>query len=249
MHNLNSSTKPVKQKLSFAAKFDSVLTFQQQKARFPELRGYCEKVLKLKFKGNHCFCPIHGGHSGHSFQIDDEAQKWQCWSECRERCSRHSDGQADRSQPCTCRGDVLDLHLLCFEFESKQEGITSLINGSELPKVKAGKFFLLTGKPRVKQAKSGVDEKLVAESVEGLCFCHFRLSPEQERYSESGRFRFRSNIRNILQPNDLPVVFFTKYKAIIGRRAVDALRQVPDEIQYLFAGRGRVKEEATNSAT
>jgi hypothetical protein len=132
-----------------AKAFDSVLTFAQQKARFPLIREYCERILEVKFQGDHSYCPIHTGHGGHAFEITDSTQKWQCWGRCRDNCPRHGNDTIDYTQPCVCRGDVLDLHMLCFEFESKREAINSLINGDgkSLPR-KADKC-LVDGQPKL----------------------------------------------------------------------------------------------------
>jgi hypothetical protein len=242
VHILNSSDEQVKQKLSRAEKFDSVLTFQQQKARFPELRQYCETNLGLTFKGDYSYCPIHVGHTGHSFEVTDATQKWHCWSKCRDRCARHGNGESDRTQPCTCRGDVLDLHMLCFEFESKREAIASLINGSESLKGRAAKFLLLTVKPKAKPAKFVVNERLVARALRGFAFA----TPDYVRSKSDIRNPVASDfaqmlLRQFLAATYLPIVFFTKYKAIIGRRAVDALQRIPDRLQYV--GRWTARSE------
>ncbi len=166
---MQSLHNPKAKSSSLAEAFASVLTFSQKKAKFPAIRNYCAQVLGLRFKGNHSFCPIHGGHGGHAFQIDDQTQAWQCWSECRERCPRHKDGaKADRSQPCICRGDVLDLHMLTHAFKSKREAIDSLIKGegNRLPRSNAAKFFV----DRTPNPKPKVNDTLIARISKAFSF-------------------------------------------------------------------------------
>ena len=135
--------------LSQRQAFNSVRTFEQEKARFPSIRDYCLQILRVNFKGDPAFCPMHGGHTGHSFQINDTTQKWRCWSECRDRCPRHGNGSSIAyQQPCICRGDILDLHMLTFQFESKREAIDSLLSGEcgePLPK-RTDKFVVVSSR-------------------------------------------------------------------------------------------------------
>ena len=227
---------------SLQQKFDSVLTpFAQQKAKFPPIREYCVRILGVKFTGDHAFCPVHTGHGGHSFQITDKTQKWQCWG--RHHCARHGTGTIDRGQPCTCRGDVLDLHMLKFTFDSKWEAIASLIRGdsAQLLPVKADKF-LVGGQQTLNGAgsSSAVNESRVARALEEFAFVTPEYLRSESAFRRPTAFCFANVFREILQPEDLPIVFRTKFEAIIGRKALDLLQEVPDSLQYL--GRWTAKD-------
>jgi hypothetical protein len=226
---LSSQEKVVNERLAKA--FDSVLTFAQEKARFPLIREYCQEILKLEFNGDHSYCPIHTGHGGHAFEITDSTQKGQCWSHCRDNCPRHGNDTIDYTQPCTCRGDVLDLHMLCFEFESKREAINSLINGDgkSLPR-RADKFFVLPQETKPKAKK--VNERLVARIEREFHFVDRSYLERASGVRSPVAADFAQMfLEDILRPDDLPIVFFTKFEAIIGRKAVDALERVPDRLQ------------------
>jgi hypothetical protein len=57
-----------KKKLSKAAAFNAVLTIAEAKKQ--SIRDFCVNHLRMTFVGNYSYCPMHGGHTGHSFQIN-----------------------------------------------------------------------------------------------------------------------------------------------------------------------------------
>ena len=211
MKSLDPPDSKSKKKLSKAEAFNAVLTFAEAKQM--RLRDYCVNHLKMTFVGNYSYCPMHGGHTGHSFMINDKTQKWQCWSECPQKCPRHGSKPYDKDRPCTCRGDIIDLQ--------------------RLPKLP-------------------ISERTGKRPTDKACFAKRKSEQPQLslRHLPAIDLRSHSPIKHpeakdfanwwlgILQPEDLPIVFETKYQAIIGDRAKRALSKCPQRMQYLCQSTG-----------
>jgi hypothetical protein len=237
---MRTISNSAKESSSLAKAFAEVLTFEQEKAKFPRIRDYCCLRLGLRFKGDYANCPIHAGRSGHSLQINDETQTWQCWSQCRERCRRHKNGGGDRSQPCICRGDVLDLHTLTHRFKSKREAIDSLIKGgaegNRLPisEAEAGKwkgnFQNADSTDKFFVDRTAPKPTLIARISKAFSFVDEDYLREHSPFVEPEAADFA---KLLLQIATLPIVFRTKYQALTGARAVAALQRRPDRLQYL----------------
>ena len=179
-------------------------------AKKQSIRDFCVNQLKMTFQGTYSYCPMHGGHTGHSFQINNQTQTWQCWSECREKCLRHSAKPYEKTKPCTCRGDIIDLQ--------------------RLPKLPISQR---TGQNRTD--KSFLSEKKRQQQQPELSLRHLpkvdlrKQSPVRNPEAKD----FADWWLGILKPEDLPIVFETKYRAIIGDRARRALAKCPQRMQYL----------------
>ena len=132
--------------------------------------------------------------------------------------------------------------MLCFEFQSKREAIESLIsgNGRLLPR-KADKF-LIDGEPKLNGAATTINEGRVARALKEFAFITPEFVRNESDLRRPNAFCFAAILLGMLRADDWPIVFFTKYKAIIGRRAIDALQRMPDRIQFL--GRWTAKDES-----
>ena len=101
--------------LTLREAFDSVMSWQEVKARFP-IKEYCERYLGLGFKGGKAKCPLHDGHTQTSFVIDEIRNRWTCFGNCEPPAGQ------DYSQ-----GDVLDLHQRLNGFHDPSAALCDLL--------------------------------------------------------------------------------------------------------------------------
>jgi hypothetical protein len=212
--------------------FDAIETIgqriQRAKAKWP-LRVYCEQVIGLSFdQQRKCKCPLHVGHSGNrQFVIDEQTNKWFCFGNCPP-----DPGKDYRS------GDVIDLHRIVKDLRSQKEAVEDLLaidRTATLPSSYKPKPSLLE---TVKAAK---DEQLIATALR-RCADVTRESIAMREPATAADFA-----KYLLQTQERLVVARTKYAALIGQRAVRALRRAPERLQYLCCSTAKTEQQHKQS--
>jgi hypothetical protein len=136
--------------------------------------------------------------------------------------------------------------MLKFTFNSKREAIESLINGNGelLERGKAGKFVVcgqpLTDRLTLPQAPKVINERRVARALREFAFVTPEYLRGESDFQRPNAFAFAKVFLSVLRPGELPIVFQTIFDAIIGRKALALLQEVPDRLQYL--GRWTAKD-------
>jgi hypothetical protein len=136
--------------------------------------------------------------------------------------------------------------MLKFTFNSKWEAIESLIsgNGELLERGKAGKF-VVCDQPLSKAPKV-INQRRVSRALKEFAFVTPDYLRRESDFLRPNAFAFAHIFLGMLRKEDWPIVFFTKFEAIIGRRAIDALQRMPDRIQYLCRSTAK-RENGSNT--
>jgi len=228
--SLAHAPKAVNYKLreALAEAFNQTIIFAQQKKLFPDLREYCEKVLKLKFRGSHARCPLHRERKGMAFYIDDCTQKWRCWGKCEDW------------------GDVLDLHRALFAFATKQEAIDSLLSLG----LKQGHPCLDSLPQRRAAAAVALNEKRLRRIWRQYARVGREYVRERSPVHQPTAADFAQLLLELMDRGELPIVFVQDvYTPLIGQRARRALEKWPERIQYLCCCTARQVDGRTGPRT